>query len=373
VGKDQALARHDNRVPSTAALQSQLTGIRFRPPTKLRLNDQLIRRLGLQQVGLETMSAQTKRPNQIFICYRREDTAGVVGRIYDRLVQRFGKDAIFKDVDSLVEDRRKQEAAEWAAAPAAISVPEHVARADRQDSAETYQHPIQVSPEQERPPVASMVGGSPQTSATASQHVETQTDFWIAAKDRRRIVALYLCLWLVVGLIGTGAHSLLTLPFGTLSNGLYRFVLMFVSLLVGLILAVGQTIILKGYIGPAKRWIGYTVLASGIEGLLRAPFQSVFVLAMLNYLIRGGLQWLLLRKLVKRAWLWIVAGFAVGVAISLYAGSVAVNGFEYVLPLESYNGWLKAWTGPQHLVMALLSSSLIAAAEIVCLMSFRRK
>ncbi|MCX7010592.1 MAG: toll/interleukin-1 receptor domain-containing protein, partial [Kiritimatiellaeota bacterium] len=37
----------------------------------------------------------------VFICYRREDSADVVGRIYDRLVERFGRDAVFKDVDSI--------------------------------------------------------------------------------------------------------------------------------------------------------------------------------------------------------------------------------------------------------------------------------
>lgn len=37
----------------------------------------------------------------IFISYRRQDSADVTGRIYDRLVQRFGKDQIFKDVDSI--------------------------------------------------------------------------------------------------------------------------------------------------------------------------------------------------------------------------------------------------------------------------------
>lgn len=37
----------------------------------------------------------------IMICYRREDSADVTGRIYDRLTQRFGKTAIFKDVDSI--------------------------------------------------------------------------------------------------------------------------------------------------------------------------------------------------------------------------------------------------------------------------------
>ena len=37
----------------------------------------------------------------IFISYRRNDSADVTGRIYDRLLYSFGKDAIFKDVDSI--------------------------------------------------------------------------------------------------------------------------------------------------------------------------------------------------------------------------------------------------------------------------------
>lgn len=39
--------------------------------------------------------------NQIFICYRREDSAAVAGRLFDRLSEKFGKTAIFKDVDSI--------------------------------------------------------------------------------------------------------------------------------------------------------------------------------------------------------------------------------------------------------------------------------
>jgi len=113
-------------------------------------------------------------------------------------------DRLIKHLEELIEDRRKQEEAQLATAPAAIPAPEQVARADRLDSSDTYQHPIQVSPAQKRLPVASVVGGFAETSAAASQHVEAQTDSWIAAKDRRRIVALYLCFWPVVGLIGAG-------------------------------------------------------------------------------------------------------------------------------------------------------------------------
>jgi hypothetical protein len=37
----------------------------------------------------------------IFVSYRREDSPDTAGRIYDRLVQQFGSEAIFKDVDSI--------------------------------------------------------------------------------------------------------------------------------------------------------------------------------------------------------------------------------------------------------------------------------
>ena len=37
----------------------------------------------------------------IFISYRRSDSSDVTGRIYDRLVQHFGRENVFKDVDSI--------------------------------------------------------------------------------------------------------------------------------------------------------------------------------------------------------------------------------------------------------------------------------
>lgn len=39
--------------------------------------------------------------SKIFISYRREDSSDTTGRIYDRLVQQFGRTAVFKDVDSI--------------------------------------------------------------------------------------------------------------------------------------------------------------------------------------------------------------------------------------------------------------------------------
>jgi hypothetical protein len=39
--------------------------------------------------------------NQIFVCYRREDAEDVAGRIFDRLEERFGRNHVFKDNDTL--------------------------------------------------------------------------------------------------------------------------------------------------------------------------------------------------------------------------------------------------------------------------------
>ena len=38
---------------------------------------------------------------KVFISYRRSDSAAITGRIYDRMVARFGRESIFKDVDDI--------------------------------------------------------------------------------------------------------------------------------------------------------------------------------------------------------------------------------------------------------------------------------
>jgi peptidoglycan hydrolase-like protein with peptidoglycan-binding domain len=51
----------------------------------------------------ETIDQRYEIPakDAIFICYRREDSADVAGRIYDRLCAKYGKESVFKDVDSI--------------------------------------------------------------------------------------------------------------------------------------------------------------------------------------------------------------------------------------------------------------------------------
>ena len=48
-------------------------------------------------------SPQEASPSQgkVFICYRRDDSRDVTGRIYDRLVKEFGDKSVFRDVDSV--------------------------------------------------------------------------------------------------------------------------------------------------------------------------------------------------------------------------------------------------------------------------------
>lgn len=46
-----------------------------------------------------TKSSRTM--SSIMISYRRDDSADVTGRIYDRLIHQFGQEAVFKDVDSI--------------------------------------------------------------------------------------------------------------------------------------------------------------------------------------------------------------------------------------------------------------------------------
>src|SRR5262245_28727874 len=38
---------------------------------------------------------------KVFVSYRRSDSPEVTGRIYDRLVEQFGPDRVFRDLDSI--------------------------------------------------------------------------------------------------------------------------------------------------------------------------------------------------------------------------------------------------------------------------------
>ncbi len=56
---------------------------------------------GVQRSGFLLNGEGELRAGHIFISYRRSDSADIAGRIYDRLTGRFGRNPIFKDVDSI--------------------------------------------------------------------------------------------------------------------------------------------------------------------------------------------------------------------------------------------------------------------------------
>ena len=71
----------------------------------------------------------------IFISYRRNESAGHAGRLFDRLTSRFGEDRVFMDVDTLVPSDRFATRIEKAIATADVMLvligPTWVAQADR--------------------------------------------------------------------------------------------------------------------------------------------------------------------------------------------------------------------------------------------------
>jgi hypothetical protein len=78
------------------------------PPERSRYRRRESSRQSLQQNVLGVLPGLSKAEDEssqtlgrIFISYRRSDSADIVGRIYDRLIEDFGQDPIFKDVDSI--------------------------------------------------------------------------------------------------------------------------------------------------------------------------------------------------------------------------------------------------------------------------------
>jgi hypothetical protein len=76
------------------------TYFRGRRVTKLLLVGPVTLLLGEPGHGAE-IRILPQHPSRIFICYRREDSAGHAGRLRDRLVLTFGKTQVFRDIDNL--------------------------------------------------------------------------------------------------------------------------------------------------------------------------------------------------------------------------------------------------------------------------------
>jgi hypothetical protein len=74
------------------------TRYRGRPIRQLRLDKPVTLLLGEPGRG-EEVHIRPQYPSRIFICYRREDTAGHAGRLRDRLAEVFGDSQVFLDTE----------------------------------------------------------------------------------------------------------------------------------------------------------------------------------------------------------------------------------------------------------------------------------
>ena len=109
----------------------------------------------------------------------------------------------------------------------------------------------------------------------------------------------------------------------------------------------------------ARRWFGYTVAASVVSNFPRLLGFAIppFLFPLFFDVPRAAFQWLVLRTEVKRASLWIVANL--------------VGAILYTLAQLLHRS--SEWTVGESVLMASLDVSLTATAEILCLVTFRRK
>src|SRR4029077_277460 len=88
-----AARRTEERI--IAALEQQ------RQPERPAVIEQLQHSAEARLSGTAGLDAGINVPARIFLSYRREETRWAAGRLFDRLSRRFGKDQVFKDVDSI--------------------------------------------------------------------------------------------------------------------------------------------------------------------------------------------------------------------------------------------------------------------------------
>lgn len=75
-----------------------------------------------EQTPTRARTVHTSPRKTVFVSYRRDDSADVTGRVYDRLSSRFGNEFVFKDVDSIPLGRDFREVINDAVAKASVVI-----------------------------------------------------------------------------------------------------------------------------------------------------------------------------------------------------------------------------------------------------------
>jgi hypothetical protein len=108
------MSSFSDSAPGASAVQTAEL-LSFDPNSEVSMFDELGIRLAAWLVGMKSVPSPPKlvTPPKLFISYRREDSAALAGRLFDRLRSHFGQGAVFMDVYSIpfgVDFRKEIEA-----------------------------------------------------------------------------------------------------------------------------------------------------------------------------------------------------------------------------------------------------------------------
>lgn len=185
--------------------------------------------------------------SRVFISYRRDDSAGHAGRLFDRLVARFGASSVFMDVDDIRPGQNFEQAIEQTLSRCdhvlAVIGPRwlDILRARRDGGEDFVQREIVAALQRGRPVIPVLVGGarmppagslpSALTSFARCNAIEIRDDrfdddvadligFLAGGTDRRRLVGGIVAAVLVIaGLIG--GYQLWAPPAARALNGVW--------------------------------------------------------------------------------------------------------------------------------------------------------
>ena len=193
--------------------------------------------------------------------------------------------------------------------------------------------------------------------ATPTAIQPVRSEWFIAPNKRVRILPLFL---LVHVLVAFANHVIFMDVNLRLAVNTDRRMLFFAdAILCGLALGGVQAVLLRNYLPSARSWILLTAASAALVGLVNAFLGTwlgyngqdyVFLgfsfgyghsylwnteipllFVPLRWLLVGLSQWLLLRKLVYPAWLWMVASVGGAVMLALIQISTPAIGMSYTL------------------------------------------